>query len=151
MKKGLFLLAVILCLGCSALAEGQAYHSDFSAGTDGWYPRSMGQAQLEVTEDGLKITGRTATWNSPGRAFDLAPNEVYRISLEVKQDEIPSARFMLSAEHARDGETSYENLVSADCQMGEWVTLAAVWNAGDWDTYVLYVETIHKRLLEKRM
>lgn len=140
MKKSSLVLIAMLCLGMGALAEEMAYRSDFSAGTDLWYPRSMGTAQLEVTEEGLKITGRTATWNSPGRAFELEANEVYHISVEVKQDEIASGRFILSAEHARDGETSYENLVSADVPKGEWVTLSAVWNAGDWDTYVLYVE-----------
>ena len=76
----------ILCfmLICAALmnvlpasAEDKAdYASDFSAGTDGWYPRSMGGASLDVTEDGaLWITGRSADWHSPGRDFPLAAGE----------------------------------------------------------------------------
>lgn len=49
------------------------YTSDFTSGTDGWYARSAGGAAIETTADGLYITGRTATWNSPGRDFDLVP------------------------------------------------------------------------------
>ena len=41
------------------------YTSDFTSGTDGWYARSAGGAAIETTADGLYITGRTATWNSP--------------------------------------------------------------------------------------
>ena len=132
-------LLVLMLMG-AAMADEQAYQSDFSAGTDGWYPRSMGTAQLEVTEEGLYITGRTATWNSPGRTFSLTAEESYLISVDVKQDTLPSGRFILSVEHARDGETTYENLVAQQVPMGEWVSLEALWVAGDYDTYVLYVE-----------
>ena len=53
-------------------APAVAYDSDFSGGTDGWYARSAGGAAVTVTdEQGLLITGRTATWNSPGRDFAL--------------------------------------------------------------------------------
>ena len=130
---------MIFLLAGSALAE-PLYQSDFSGGLDGWMPRSAGTAQLEVTADGLLITGRNATWNSPGRAFELVPEETYRISVDVKQDAIPSGRFILSVEHARNGETTYENLIAQNVPKGEWVTLEAMWVAGDYDTYVLYVE-----------
>lgn len=136
MKKYIFLvLVMVLALFCGAVqAEEMDYHSDFSAGTDGWYARSGGGAALEVTEEGLLITGRNATWNSPGHAFDLVPQESYRISVEVKQDAIASGRFILSVEHEKDGKVSYENLVSDTLQKGKWVTLSAAWVAGDYDT-----------------
>lgn len=140
MKKWmLFLLVTAMCM-TGAIAEEMEYRSDFSAGTDGWYARSGGGAVIEVTDDGLLITGRNATWNSPGRVFSLVPEEQYLISVEVKQDAMAEGRFILSVEHAKDGETSYENLVSETVKKGEWTTLSALWVAGDYDTYVLYVE-----------
>ncbi len=140
MKKWmLFLLAAALCV-TGAMAEEMEYRSDFSAGTDGWYARSGGGAVIEVTDEGLLITGRNATWNSPGRAFDLVPEEAYRISVDVKQSSIASGRFILSAEHSRDGQVTYENIVAENVEKDAWVTLSAVWVAGDYDTYVLYVE-----------
>lgn len=140
MKKWmLFLLVTAMCM-TGAIAEEMEYRSDFSAGTDGWYARSGGGAVIEVTDDGLLITGRNATWNSPGRAFSLVPEEQYLISVEVKQDAMTEGRFILSVEHARNGETTYENLIAQNVPKGEWTTLEALWVAGDYDTYVLYVE-----------
>ena len=72
------------------------YTSDFTSGTDGWYARSAGGAAIETTADGLFITGRTATWNSPGRDFDLVPGRTYNLSVQVKQDELDSCSFILS-------------------------------------------------------
>ena len=90
------------------------YTSDFTSGTDGWYARSAGGAAIEATADGLYITGRTATWNSPGRDFDLVPGRTYNLSVQVKQDEMDSCSFILSVAHTRDGEESYENIVTAE-------------------------------------
>lgn len=142
MKKMLaFLLVLMMALPCaSALAETMTYESDFSAGTDGWYARSAGGAAIEVTDEGLLTTGRTATWNSPGRAFDLAPGETYQISVELKQDMLESGRFILSVEHSVNGQTSYENLNTQTAKKGEWVTLSANYVAGEYETFVLYVE-----------
>ncbi len=137
MKRMLLtLLALLLCLSL-AQAEEIRYASDFTAGTDGWYGRG---ATIRVTGEGLYTEGRTATWQSPGRAFDLVPGAQYALSVQVKQDAIPSGRFILSCEHARDGAVSYENIVSAQVPQGEWTTLSALWTAGDFDTFVLYVE-----------
>ncbi|MBR4068668.1 MAG: family 43 glycosylhydrolase [Clostridia bacterium] len=140
MKRLLMILLAMLLLCGMAAAEELSYCSDFSEGTDGWYPRSGGGAVLEVTDEGLLITGRTATWNSPGRAFELVPGEPYRLSVEVKQDEIAEGRFILSAERSAGGEVSYENIVSAQVPKGQWTALEAVWVAGDYDSFVLYVE-----------
>lgn len=140
MRKILMALLCLMMLAGLAQAEGIDYASDFSHGTDGWYPRSMGEATLQVTTEGLAIVGRTATWNSPGRAFDLVPGETYTISVEVKQDALPSGRFMLSVEHALGGTASYENLAVEEIAAGQWVTLNAVYVAGEYETFVLYVE-----------
>lgn len=131
------ILLTLLMLLSAAVAEELNYRSDFTLDTDGWYGRG---ASIRITADGLYTEGRSATWNSPGRAFSLAAGANYDIQVEVLQTELDSGRFILSVEHARDGVTSYENLVSADVPRGEWTTLAVSWTAGSYDTYVLYVE-----------
>ena len=129
------LMALLLCVG-AACAE-TLYESDFSTGTNGWYGRGCSAL---VTAEGLYVAGRTATWNSPGRPFSLTAGTVYQISVEVKQTKLDTGKFILSVEHAKDGATTYENLAFADVPNGEWTTLAATWTAGDYDTYILYVE-----------
>ena len=79
----MLLLILALMLLVSALAEDEiltGYRSDFSNDFDGWYPRSTGTAELENTGIFLKITGRTAAWNSPGRDFNLTPGQKYEFS-----------------------------------------------------------------------
>ena len=133
----LLALSTLLCAAVAACAETQTYESDFTVDADGWYGRG---ATVQKVKEGLFVMGRTATWNSPGRAFDLVPGAVYQISVEVKQARLDSTRFILSCEHAKGGETSYENLAFATAAKNEWVTLSASWTAGDFDTYVLYIE-----------
>ena len=119
----------------------QPYTSDFSSGTDGWYARSEGTAALEVKEGALHISGRTATWNSPGRDFDLTPGTNYRISLMVKQEESASIEFMLSAAHSKNGTESYENIAKVKAKKGEWTVIDASYVPYAYDNYILYVET----------
>ena len=118
------------------------YTSDFSAGTDGWYARSTGTASLSVTdEQGLLITGRTATWDSPGRDFALVTGKTYNISVLVKQDVTDATGLMVSVEHSKDGgDPSYENLGSATAKKGEWTLIQCTYIAGRYDKFVLYVE-----------
>lgn len=117
------------------------YTSDFSEGEDGWYARSGGSASISVTEDGaLFITGRTSTWNSPGRDFALVPGKTYNLSVLVKQDQLDSTGFILSIAHTRDGEESYENLGTCTAKKGEWTMIQATYVAGRYEKYVLYVE-----------
>ena len=116
------------------------YTSDFTSGTDGWYARSAGGATIETTADGLYITGRTATWNSPGRDFALVPGRTYNLTVQVKQDELDSCSFILSVAHTRDGEESYENIVTGTAKKGEWTMLSGSYIPGRYDKYVLYVE-----------
>ncbi len=137
MKKLLVLLTCLLLTAAIASAEVQSYESDFTANTDGWYGRG---ASVLISKEGLYVGGRTATWNSPGRPFDLEPGVTYDISVDVKQTQLESGRFILSCEHARNGETSYENIAFATVPKGEWTTITASWTAGDYDTYILYVE-----------
>ncbi len=123
--------------------EGPAfeYVSDFSEGTDGWYARSAGGASIAVTDDkALFMTGRTATWNSPGRDFELVPGKTYNLSVQVKQDMHDSAMFMISIAHKAGDKESYENLGSCTAKKGEWTTIQCPYIAGTWDTYVLYIE-----------
>lgn len=119
----------------------QAYASDFSSDTDGWYARSAGTASIEVKEDALYITGREATWNSPGRDFDLTPGTSYRVTLMVKQDDRATAEFILSAAHSKNGTESYENIAKVNAKKGEWTVIDATYAPGPYDNYILYVET----------
>ncbi len=136
MKRILTFCLLLLC--CLTIARAETlYESDFTAGTDGWYGRG---ASVLITREGLYMGGRTATWNSPGRPFDLVPGNTYEISVEVKQNGLDSGRFILSVEHAKDGATSYENLGFATVPKGDWTAISATWTAGDFDTCVLYVE-----------
>ena len=116
------------------------YTSDFSEGEDGWYARSAGGASISVVDGALFITGRTATWNSPGRDFALVPGKTYNLSVLVKQDQVDSTGFILSIAHTRDEEESYENLGKCTAKKGEWTMIQATYVAGRYDKYVLYVE-----------
>jgi len=118
------------------------YQSDFSSDADGWYPRSMGAAQSEVTGEGtLKITGRSDNWHSLGRDFALESGVPYELSVEVRQDQAAQARFMISVAHTRDGVESYENLAFGNAKQGEWITISGKYTAGEYDSFVLYIET----------
>lgn len=140
-----FLLALVLALPTLALAEDVpliSYVSDFTQGTDGWYPRSAGQAAL-IAEDGvLTITGRNATWNSPGREFNLQPGKKYRIAVQVMHHEDEPFELMLSAAHSRNGSESYENLGKVKANKGCWTTIQASYTPAQYDNYILYVETV---------
>ena len=138
------LLALLLALPAFAWADDLfvSYTSNFSAGTDGWYARSGdGLAALEVTSDGLKITGRSGTWNSPGRDFPLTNGKKYKVQVKVLQEQEANVEFILSAAHTKHGAESYSNLGRATAPKGRWVTITATYTATDYDKYVLYVET----------
>ena len=140
---GMLLLAM-LALPFPTICEEAApmYMSDFTAGTDGWYPRSMGSAQLSLTDDGaLSITGRMDSWNSPGRDFALEQGVKYSLSVQVRQNSAPQAAFMISVAQTAFGVESYANLGSATAKQGEWTTITGTYTAGAFDRFVLYVET----------
>ena len=146
MKKALFLLlaALLVLSAACALAEDESlYLSDFTRGEDGWYARSAGSATVSVLseENALRIEGRADNWNSPGRDFDLVPGGRYLLSVEVRQEQVDSAGFMISVAHTKDGGESYENLAHGVAPRGEWTALHGEYTAGDFDRFVLYVET----------
>ena len=67
------------------------------------------------------------------------------------QDEADAARFMISVAHTRGGVESYENLGSATAKKGEWTTVTGSYTAGDYERFVLYVETTGAPELSFRM
>jgi len=147
MMKHFMACLLMLCLICTgAMAEEAGlpgvYHSDFTSSTDGWYARSTGGARLSVTEEGLVITGRTSDWNSPGRSFDLESGREYVLSVQVKQTEKAAADFMISVAHSKGGVESYENIARASAKKGEWTTITGSYTPGEYDKYILYVETL---------
>ncbi|MBP3657540.1 MAG: endo-1,4-beta-xylanase [Clostridia bacterium] len=125
------------------------YASDFSAGTDGWYARSMGGARLAVTGDGaLAITGRSDNWHSPGRDFALEQGVKYALSMQVRQSSMPQAEFMISVAQTANGMESYANLGAATAPSGEWTTVTGTYTAGAFDRFVLYAETKNAPMLD---
>ena len=103
-KLLVFLMILSLLGGCvSALAVDAktVYTSDFSKDEDGWYGR--GAQSSRTADNTLKTTGRQSSWNSPGRDFDLVEGGKYNLSVEVKQDDLDSANFMISIAHSVEG------------------------------------------------
>ena len=99
MAKKLLVFWMILSLlcGCVSALAGSAktiYTSDFSKDNDGWYGR--GAQSYRTTDATLKTIGRQSSWNSPGRDFDLIEGGKYSLSVDVKQDDLDSAGFMIS-------------------------------------------------------
>lgn len=141
------ILAAVLALSITAFAMGEAqtvYQSDFTKGEDGWYARSVGGATVKVLkeENALRIQGRTADWNSPGRDFDLVAGVAYEMSVQVRQNDMDNVEFIVSIAHStEDGET-YENLGRVRVKKGEWTEITGKYNAGDYIRSVLYVETL---------
>lgn len=143
------LLLSLLLLPLCAVCEEMVYVSDFSIDTDGWYPRSMGGARLSVTGEGaLAITGRSDNWHSPGRDFDLEPGVKYSLSMQVRQNSMPSAGIMISVAQTAYGMESYANLGSATAKLGEWTTVTGTYTAGEFDRFVFYAETQNAPLLD---
>ena len=142
-RRVLAFLMIFCLLGSavSALADtAQAvYASDFSRDEDGWYGRGATSARTE--DNTLKTTGRQSSWNSPGRDFDLVEGGKYNLSVEVRQDGLDSAAFMISVAHTADGVETYENLAFGNAKKGEWTTLTGSYTAGAYSRFVLYVET----------
>ena len=105
MLKRILLCLLTLCLLASCLAAAaepvSVYTSDFSKDEDGWYGR--GAQSVRTKDNTLKTTGRSSDWNSPGRDFDLVEGGVYDLSVEVKQEELDSASFMISIAHSNSG------------------------------------------------
>ena len=149
-KKILALLMILsLLCGCvSVLADEPVtvYASDFSKDNDGWYGR--GAQSFRTTDATLKTIGRQSAWNSPGRDFDLIEGGKYELSVEVKQDELDSANFMISIAHSTGGMETYENLAFGAAPKGEWTTLKGAYTAGAFERNVLYVETTGADTLE---
>ena len=144
-KKLLAILLIVSILGaCASAMAGKAaeiYHSDFSAGEDGWYGR--GCQSFRTADNTLKSIGRTAAWNSPGRDFDLIEGVKYQMSVEVLQKDVKNAQFMISIAHTKNGIESYENLGRANAKQGKWVTIKGTYTAGAFSKNVLYVETVN--------
>lgn len=131
-----------LLLGCVSALAGDArmiYTSDFSKDEDGWYGR--GAQSFRTADNTLKTTGRQSGWNSPGRDFDLIDGAKYELSVEVKQDDLNSASFMISVAHSAGGVETYENLAFGTAKKGKWTTLRGTYAAGAFERSVLYVET----------
>ncbi len=136
----LLCLSLLLCLATQG-EGGLAYLSDFSGGLDGWYARSAGGASVETDGSALLITGRSASWNSPGRDFALEPGVTYDISCQVMQAEADSADLMISVAHSKGGVESYENLATVTAKKGRWMGMKCAYTPGQYDKFVLYVET----------
>ena len=143
MKKWLsILMAVCMLLTLtSAFADEPyvVYESAFAAGDDGWAGR--GAMTFHTTEATLHTEGRTDNWNSPGRTFELVDGTVYDVTVDIYQDEVDSADFIISMERTDANGTGWDRLVFGTAKKGEWTTISGSFTAGDYDTYLLYIET----------
>ena len=144
MTKKILAFLMILSLLCTCVSVHAdepitVYASDFSKDNDGWYGR--GAQSFRTTDATLKTTGRQSAWNSPGRDFDLIEGGKYELSVEVKQDDLDSANFMISVAHSAGGMETYENLAFGTAKKGEWSVLKGTYTAGAFERFVLYVET----------
>ena len=142
MRKFLLILMVLSLLMACAPGMGEAavvYASDFSKGEDGWYGRGASSSAVNGI---LHTEGRQSDWNSPGRDFDLIPGAKYALSVQVYQNQFDNVDFMISVAHTRDGVETYENLAFGKTQKGQWATLQGEYTAGEFDRFVLYVETL---------
>ncbi len=139
----LLMLCLILTMTGSVFADGntQIYASAFAAGDDDWFGR--GCQVYHTTEATLKAEGRTADWNSPGRYFDLTGGCEYTVSVEILQNDAEQANFIISLERPdATGTTGWERLVIGNgVKKGEWTTVKDTFTAGNYDSYLLYVET----------
>lgn len=134
-------LCLILTVG-SAFMEELKYMSIFDSNFDGWYPRSTGGAELNIVEGSIQITGRSQDWNSPGREFALVPGQAYELEVLVYQEEMDVANFLISAAHRKGDRETYTNIVKQEVKKGEWTLLSGTYTAGEFDSFVLYVETL---------
>ena len=155
MKKIVAILLLAM-LALSAVAMGEeapftGYKSNFSDGTDGWYARGTGSAQVTAESGALRIFGRDADWNSPGRAFPLISGSRYKYSFTVRQEQADAAEMMLSVAHTREGVETYENLGRVTATRGAWVKMEGEFIAGNFEQYVLYVETVGQPVLEYKI
>ena len=144
MKRWIWLILAV-CLAAAAAgaaADGNTlvYESAFAAGDDGWFARGA-QKVYHTTEATLRTEGRTADWNSPGRFFELAPGNEYTVSADIFQNDTDSANFLISLERTDDAGTGWDRLVPGKVKKGEWTTLSGTFTPGEYDSYVLYVET----------
>ena len=144
MKKMTCLLLAVCLLttlaGAFAASETLVYESGFAAGDDDWFARGA-QKVYHTTEATLRTEGRTADWNSPGRYFELAPGNEYTVSVDILQEDSDSANFLISMERTDDSGTGWDRLVPGTVKKGEWTTLSGNFTPGEYDSYVLYIET----------
>ena len=95
-KLTIMLLVLALLATCIGTASAARYYtSTFAAGTDGWVARGA-QSVYRTTEGTLRTEGRSSDWHSPGRDFTLVEGCLYKLSVEVFQNEADSASFMIS-------------------------------------------------------
>lgn len=146
MRKCLAVLLSLMLLCCCACAWAEdmvtVYQSDFAHGTDGWYARSTGSATVSLAPPfALHTEGRESNWHSPGRDFDLTPGIPYALSVQILQQDVDAAHFMISVAHTAGGVESYENLATGEVKKGEWTTISGDYTPGVYDRFVLYVET----------
>ena len=145
MRKWISLfLALCLVIPATCVAEGSGtllYQSDFSKGLmDGWRDRGV---KVTVTKRGTLLTEqRTVDSDGPGRFFDLAAGTEYLVSVEVLQNQKPSADFIITLERTADGKTGWDNLVSGTAEKGKWTELSGTFTTDDYDSYQIYVETL---------
>jgi endo-1,4-beta-xylanase len=121
----------------AALAQPETvvFSSDFESGTTGgWFGRGDASVDLSTAAASsgaasLLTTGRTATWNGPGRDLRdvLVADTTYQIEAQVRlADGDPASPVHLTMQRTPDGgDTAFERVASGvEVADGGWATLA---------------------------
>lgn len=121
-----------------------AANGSFQSGIADWSGKD--QAKVEVIEDdGNKIAhvyNRKATYAGIEQSFTnkLISDERYFVSFKVKYTEGPDSKdFVLTARKLSNGETSYENLISAKIKKNEWTEISGSFTIQDDDFEIIYL------------
>ena len=137
------LLTVCLLLPLCSFADEAVvvYESDFTYNYDKWFGRGEDVKWRNTKNGTLEITGRKEEWDSLARSFDLVAGVEYHVSVEVRQKKTSTAEFVITMERKKDGETGWDNLVFGTAKNGAWTELSGNFIPGEYDSYLLYVET----------
>lgn len=124
-----------------------ALNGSFHSGIADWSGKD--QAKIAVIEDsGNKIAhvfGRNVTYAGIEQNYTkkLVSGERYHVSFKVKYTEGPDTKdFILTARKLNNGNTSYENLISATVTKNEWTEISGTFTIQDEFNFIyLFVET----------
>lgn len=167
MVRSKVIKSVVLGVAASVVAAGVVASADvpsssanetvltngFEDGTaQGWFGRgsadvAVSTGQAHSGEASLLTTGRTDTWQGPGRDMlsVLAPEVTYEIEAYVRMADVPSANVHMTVQRTpTGGDTAFERVASdVTVTDGDWVQISGSYQftSADNDELQLYLES----------